>query len=106
MCLDYVKLSSYIDGMLVDDENHLIDMHLQSCQKCMIAYKNYKTMIRGIGDLNHPNVPDSFVDNVLLRIGSIVHPSFVELSTYRDGLLEDRTLEEHILDCVPCQDFF
>ncbi len=106
MCLDYIKINEYVDDILNLTEKLLVKDHIQSCNKCMVTYKNIKNLVKTVNNLNYPLVSDSFVHNLFLKIDNIVHPSFTELSNYRDGFSKDDIYyqtEEHVEDCYQCQ---
>ncbi|MBC7475827.1 MAG: zf-HC2 domain-containing protein, partial [Candidatus Sericytochromatia bacterium] len=106
MCLDYIKINEYVDDVLSLTEKLLFKEHIQSCHKCMVAYKNLKNLVTTVNNLNYPVISDNFIDNLLLKIDIIAHPSFTDLSNYRDGFSKDDIYyqtEEHVEDCYQCQ---
>ena len=106
MCLDSDKLSSFIDGILEQDENLIIQEHLSSCSKCNNLVEVYKLSIKTVNSFNYDNFSDSFIDNIFSKIDNIKHPSFEDLSGYHDEFLEPEKTEfisEHITECYPCE---
>lgn len=106
MCLDYIKLNCYFDGMLNEDEKILIEEHIVSCSKCRLSINNLIILNKTISGLNKPIINEQFVDNVIYKLDKIYHPHNDELNDYCDNTLssiEYNKINLHIEDCEKCR---
>lgn len=54
------KLSLYIDNELSDEEMHLMEEHLQSCEKCQNELEEYKNLISVLQSLPEEEPPEGY----------------------------------------------
>jgi len=108
MCLDDLKINNYIDCILSEEENELIEGHLLLCDKCRNLVNTYKLTKETVHSLSSISVPLNFLDNLLSRIELIdIHPTFEEISSYFDKSLtleKHYQIEEHINSCSKCSE--
>lgn len=107
MCLDYIKLNCYFDGVLNQQEKTLVEEHLMSCAKCRLSLNNLNILNKTITGLNNPVVNESFINNLIIQLNKIHHPIYDELSEYCDNSLsavEYNKINIHIEECEKCRD--
>ena len=107
MCLDYIKISEYIDNVLDEQEMVLAKEHFDSCNKCRKLLNNFLVTVKTVNNLSQPIISDDFVNKIFLKIDEAqIHPTFEELSIYYDNELDEFSfykIDKHVNSCESCQ---